>query len=100
MRLSPVLGLFVELVHVRLELFPVYPPDAAPADLDGRELTRTDQRVHLRDAHAEVRGDVLEREEARLDLRTRLFRRRLTWHRPRITADNDGYMDLNLFATV
>ena len=100
MCLSPVLGVCVELLDVCIELLPVDPPHPAPTDLDGRELARSDERVHLRDAHAEVGRNVLEREEPRLYLRTRLFGRRLTWHGPRITADDDGYVDLKLFAAV
>ena len=100
MRLSPRLGLLVESLDVALELLTVDPPHAAAADLDGRQLSRPDQGVHLRHAHAQIRRDVLQREEAGLDLGTRLFCRRLAWHQPRITGNGDGYMDLTLFATV
>ena len=100
MRLSPCLGLLVKLLDVCLELLPVDPPHAAAPDLDRRELSGADEGVHLRNAHAQVGGHVIEREESRLDLGTGLFGRRLPWHAPRITADEDGYMDLGLFAAV
>ena len=97
---SPRLGLFVQLLDVDLELLSIDSPYSAAPDLDGGELAGPDQCVDLRDAHAQISGDVVEREEAGLDLGTRLFGRRLPWHGARITADNDGYMVLALFATV
>ena len=100
MRFSPLLRLFVEAFDVRLELVPIDSPDATAADLDGGQFSRANQCVHLRNAHAEIRGHILEGQESRLDLRTRLFGRGLTWHQPRIPADGDGYMDLAMFAAV
>ena len=100
MRFSPRLSLFVQFLDVGLELLPVDPPHAATADLDGRELARPHQRVDLGNADAQIGGDVFEREEPGLDLGTRLICRRLSWHRARITAEDDGYMDLALFAAV
>lgn len=87
MSLSPRLGLLVEPFDVCLQLLPVDPPHAASADLYSGELSGSNERVHLGNAHAEVRGHVLEREEAGLDLGTRLLCRRLPWHG---TKDNQG----------
>jgi hypothetical protein len=100
MLFSPRLGLLVKFLDVGLELLPVDSPHPAPPDLYRRQIARTDQRVHLRNADAQIGGYVLEREEAGLDLGSGLFGRRLPWHGPRIPADEDGYMDLGLFAAV
>ncbi len=100
---GPRLRLFVEPVDERLELLSVDPPDATAPDLDRGELARPDERVDLRNAHAQIGRDVVERQEARLDLGP-------FWalvpsdipagHTPTIAAVDDGYMDLALFALV
>lgn len=100
MLFSPRLGLFVEPFDIGLELLPVDPPYAPAPDLDRGELARPNERVDLRDADAQVGGNAVQRQEAGLDLGTRLFGRRLPGHHRRITADTDGYMDLVLFAAV
>lgn len=100
MRFSPRLGLLVKFLDVSLELLSVDAPHPAAPDLYCGQLARTDERVDLGNADAEIRGHVLQREETGLDLGTRLFCRRLPWHGPRITAEDDGYMDLGLFAAV
>lgn len=100
MGFSPGLCFFVEAFDIGLQLLPVDAPHAAPADLDRGKFARPDEGVHLRNAHAEVCGDVLEGQETRLDLGTRLLCRRLAWHRKRIPKDRDGYMDLTVFAAI
>lgn len=97
---SPRLRFLVKALHVCLELVTVDAPDASAADLDRRQLPGPNQRIDLRNAHAQVGRDVLERQESGLDLGTRLLCRRLTWHEARITRDDDGYMDLALFAAI
>lgn len=64
---SPFACLVVQPLDVVLELLTVDPPHTATPDLDGRQLARAHQRVDLRDAHAEIGGDIFEREQARLD---------------------------------
>jgi hypothetical protein len=59
MFLGPRLGLLMQTVDERLELFTVHPPHASSSYLDRRELARTDERVDLRNAHAQVGRDVL-----------------------------------------
>ena len=100
MRFSPRLRLLVKLLDVSLELFSIDPPHPPAPDLYGGQLARPNERVDLGNADAEIRGHVFQREETGLDLGTRLFSRRLPWHGPRITAEDDGYMDLGLFAAV
>ena len=100
MSLSPLLGLIMEPLDVGLELVAVNAPDAPASDLDRGQAPGPDQRVDLGNAHAQIRGDVLEGQEPRLHLRTRFFRGRLTWHGPRIPTDGDRVMDLMMFATV
>ena len=97
---SPRLSLVVKPLDIGLELLSIDPPHTPAPDLDGRKLPGSDKRVDLRNAHAQIGGDVFERQETGLDLGTRLFGRRLPWHGLRITADRDGYMDLALFADV
>lgn len=49
------------LVHpgdLLLELHPLYPLLASIADLDGWQVSGLNQRVHLRLAHYDLRGDV------------------------------------------
>jgi hypothetical protein len=68
MSLRPLLGLLVKPFHVGLELGAVHPPDTAASDLDGGELTGSDQGVDLGDAHRQVCGHVFKSEESGLDL--------------------------------
>ena len=100
MRLGPFLSLFVEPLDVGLELGLVDPPDPAAPDLDGGELARANERVDLRDAHAEVGGDVLEREETRLDGRPLPARAGFRAHSPKIAPCKREHLDLALFAIV
>jgi hypothetical protein len=100
---GPRLGLFVEPVDERLELLAVHPPDATAPDLDRGELARPDESVDLRNAHAQIGRDIVERQEARLDLGP--FRPLVpsgipARHAPTIAAVDDGYMDLASFALV
>jgi len=90
----------VEPLDIGLELLPVDAPHAPAPDLDRRELSGPDQRVDLRNTHAEVGGHILEGQETRLDLTTRLVCRGLAWHRTRIPRNGDGYMDLAMFAAI
>lgn len=100
MRLSPLLSFLLQPLDVSVELLAVHPPDTSASDLDGGQLGRADEGIDLRDADAQVGRNVFQREEAGLYLRTRLFGRRGAWHRPRITGNSDGCMDLALFAAV
>lgn len=100
MRFSPRLRFLMKALDVGLELLSIDAPDAATPDLDRRELSRADQGIHLRDADTQIRGDVLQREESRLDLVAGLVGGRLAWHPHRIPKDNDGYMDLTMFAPI
>src|SRR5215218_6216962 len=63
----PVGRLLVHTLDVRVELEAVHPPDATPAELDGRELAAAHQRIDLRDPDVEDRGHVLQRVEPGLD---------------------------------
>lgn len=56
---GPRLGLFVEPVDERLELLAIDPPDAPAPDLDRGELAGPDERVDLRNAHAQIGRDIL-----------------------------------------
>ena len=51
--------LLVKPVHVILELFDVHAPYPSAPDLDGRQLARPHQGVHLRNADAEIDRNVL-----------------------------------------
>jgi hypothetical protein len=64
---GPLAGLLVKPRDVRLELLSVNPPLTAAANLYCRELAASDQRISLRHAHVQIRSDVLESQEARLD---------------------------------
>jgi hypothetical protein len=64
---SPLVGFDVKSLDVGIELFPIDAPDPTPADLDGRELTGSNERIDLRDADVQVRRYVLERQEPGLD---------------------------------
>ena len=100
---GPRLGLFVEPVDERLELLSVDPPDAPAPDLDRGELARSDESVDLGNAHAQIGRDIVERQEARLDLGPfwALVPRGIpAGHMLTIAAVDDGYMDLASFALV
>jgi hypothetical protein len=102
MGLGPLLSLVVQPVDVGLELGLVDTPNAAPADLDRGQLARANERVDLRDADAQVGGDVLEREEAWLDGRLvpATSRAGFRAHAPKIAPCRDELLDLTLFAIV
>lgn len=68
MRLGPLLSLLVEPLDVRLELVAVDAPHASSTELDRGKVTRSDERVDLRNAHVQKRGDVVQREKTGLDL--------------------------------
>ena len=100
---GPRLRLLVEPVDERLELLSVDPPHAPAPDLDRGELARPDERVDLRNAHAQIGRDVVERQEALLDLGlvSALVSSGIpAGHTPTIAAVDDGYMDLASFALV
>ena len=59
MRPRPFLGLLVEPFDVGLELSLVDAPHSPATDLDRGELARSHERVDLRDADAQVGGNVL-----------------------------------------
>src|SRR4029453_8453318 len=63
----PVGGLLVHALDVGVELEAVHTPDAAPAQLDRRELAAADQRIDLGDPDVEDRGHILQRVEPGLD---------------------------------
>ena len=100
MLFSPHLRLFVKAIDIGLQLLAVDPPHSSAPDLDRGELARSNERVDLRNADAQVGRDVFESQESGLDVGPRLFRGWLAWHGPRIAGDDDGYMDLTLFAPV
>jgi hypothetical protein len=100
---GPYLGLLVEPVHEGLQLVAIDAPDTPAADLDRGELARSDERVDLGDAHAEICGDVVKGQKARLYLGAPgpLVTRRIpVGHDIRISAIGRGYMDLASFALV
>lgn len=104
MFLRPGLGLLVKTVEVGVELIAIDPPYAPASQLDSRQITGTNERINLRDAHGEVGRNVLEGEEARLQrLGSGLgaFGRALCGgHLPTIAPANDRYLDLFPFAAV
>lgn len=100
MFLRPLLGFFVESLDVGLELVPIDPPHPSPADLDGGKIAGSHQGIDLRHAHAQVSGHVVEREEARFDVGTRLLWGRLLCHASRLARVGDRYLDLISFAAV
>jgi hypothetical protein len=100
---GPRFRLLVEPVDERLELPSVDPPHAPAPDLDRGKLARPDERVDLRNAHAQIGRDVVEGQEARLDLGALLplvTSDIPAGHAPTIAAVEDGYMDLASFALV
>src|SRR5688572_26421215 len=67
MLLSPSLRFFMQPLEVGVQLVAIDPPDPSAPKLYGRKAPRADQGVHLRNAHAEVRRNIFEREEPRLE---------------------------------
>lgn len=103
MLLSPRARLFVQAVDVGLELRLVYAPHPSTSDLDRGELARPHECVSLGDAHVQVGGDVLQGEEARLDLPAGASGRVVTFplrHNGTIAPPSVRYVDLNAFAWV
>jgi hypothetical protein len=95
---SPLTSLVVEPLDVGLELTLVDTPHASPTDLYRREITATDERVHLLNADAQVDRDVLEGHEAG-------FKRgrgtpRFVTHLPTVASRTYRYMILTTFASV
>lgn len=103
MSLSPLLRFFVEALEVGLELCSVDTPNAAAPDLHRRQIPGAYERVHLRDAHAEVGRNILESHESRLDVRggrLRALGRTLRGHCGTIAPCDVRYLDLTPFAHV
>jgi hypothetical protein len=102
MRFRPFMSLLVEAFDVGLELRLVDPPHASAPDLDGRKLAGANERVDLRNAHAQVGRDVLEREETRLDGRPvpAASRAGFRAHLAKIAPCKREFLDLTLFANV
>ena len=97
----PLLRFLVEPLHVILELLAVDAPHAAAPDLDRRQLSGADERIHLRHADAQIDGYVVERQKARLDLDLPVWRaRRVLGHLLTIAAVGVGYLYLASFAAV
>ena len=88
---SPRHGFFVQALDVLLELLSVHAPHPAAPDLDGRQLSRTHERINLGDAHTQIFRHVVQGEKSRLDLGHR---------RSTIAADEVGYLNLKAFALV
>ena len=99
MLLGPLFRLLVKPLDVGLELPPVDPPHAAAPDLDRGEIARSHQGVDLRDAHGQIGGHVLEREEAGL-YRRPLGGVVLLRHRVKLSPDCVRFINLNAFAYV
>lgn len=70
MRLGPGLGFLVEPLDIGLQLIAVDPPHTSSPQLDARKITGANERVGLRNAHIQVRGDVFESQEPGLGLRS------------------------------
>lgn len=96
---SPLLGFFMEALHIVVQLLTVHPPHAAAADLYRRQLSRTHERVDLGHADTQIGRHVIEGEKARLDLDLAIAGG-LFWHRKTIAADDGGYLHLESFAAV
>jgi len=60
----------MQSLDVTLELLSIHTPDTPPADLYCREAAASNQRINLRNAHAQVGGDVFESQKARFHPRT------------------------------
>ena len=96
----PFAGFLVKAIDVGLELVAVHSPDASTADLDRRQLSGTDERVCLRDAHGKIGRHIFERHEARLHARFLSLRARFVAHLQKIAVGDDGYLALEPFALV
>ena len=59
MSFGPLLRFLVQPLDVGVELLAVDPPHPATSDLDRGQFTGPDERVHLRDADAQVGGHAL-----------------------------------------
>ena len=101
---GPLLRIFVQPLEIGIELPSIHPPYAPAADLDGGEVARADQRVHLRNTHAQVGRNVFQGHETRFHARRGRLRalRRTLWrgHGGKIASYDVGSMDLVLFAPV
>ena len=95
---GPCTRLFVKPLHVSLELVPIDAPHPPAPDLDRRQVARSNEGVDLRDADAQVGGDVFEREEARLDGPATLLV--LLGHRAKLSPASLRIPDLTTFAYV
>ena len=92
---SPFERFFMQPLDIRLELVAIDPPDSSTTDLYRRETPGSHQRVHLRDAHAEIGSDVIEGQKTRLDLCLRaLIGRIVLRHRPNLTVGHVEFLDL------
>lgn len=104
MSAGPLLRLLVELIEVGVELSPIDPPDPPPTDLYRRQFARSNERIDLRNTHAQVGRDVFQGHEARLDGRgtglSALGRTLFRGHDGKIALYGVGFMDLVLFAPV
>ena len=89
---------FVQPLDVRLELVPIDPPHSSAADLDRRQVPRSNERIDLRNADAQVGRDIFEREEAGLDGPSALLV--LLGHRANLSPASLGILDLKVFACV
>ena len=104
MFLGPGLSFFMESIQVGVELIPVDPPHAPAPELDGRQVSRTNQGIDLRNADTQVIGYVFERQVSRLEsglcwlgaLGSALRR----GHLPKIAPGEGRYLDLVSFAAV
>ena len=99
MLLGPLFRLLVKPLDVGLELPSVHPPDPSAPDLDRGEVARSNKRVDLRNADAQVRGHIVEREETGLDGRPprRIV---LLGHRAKLSPDCVRFINLDAFAYV
>ena len=102
MSLRPLLRFLVQSIDIGLELRLVDSPHAAAPDFDGRQFPRAHERVDLRDADAQVGGDVLERKETWLDGRLvpATSRAGFRAHAGKIAPSSGEHLDLSLFALV
>ena len=101
---SPSFRLGLQAIDVLVQLFAVDTPDAAPADLDSRQVAGSDEGINLRNAHGQVSRDVFEGQKARFESRSRgaptLVRTVPGRHVGKIAPGGRGNLDLSLFARV
>lgn len=102
MSLRPFVRLLVKPLDVGVELRPVHPPHAAPADLYGRKLAGANERVNLGHADREICRHIVKGQKARLDLRSSVIGSTglALGHDPTIAPDEGGYLHLKSFAAV